>query len=232
MDKIQLTPRLQQIADWVQQGDCFADIGTDHGYLPLYLLQESRITVAIAADLREKPLEKARESALRYKKTLSLRLCDGLSGISADEVTTIAIAGMGGETIAQILKDTPWLANWSGRLLLQPMSTQFELRSYLSDSRFFILKERTIREGKTLYTVMEVTPSKHESLTLGACMVGKHDPEDKARGLMLQSTKNKLEKAMEGAARAQDAQARTTQLQAQIQAVDTMQKEWDLCKQT
>ena len=93
---MELTARLQSVADQVPQGAAFADIGTDHAYLPVWLLLNGRIRHAIAADLREGPLNSARETAEQYgvSHQVSFRLCNGLADISADEVDTIAIAGM------------------------------------------------------------------------------------------------------------------------------------------
>ena len=119
---MELTPRLQAIAFQVPQGARLADIGTDHGYLPAWLLLNGKIETAIAADLRAGPLERARETSRQYglEGAISFRLCDGLTGIAEDEVDTVAIAGMGGETISAILGNAPWIRD--KLLLLQPMT--------------------------------------------------------------------------------------------------------------
>ena len=99
MRTVELTPRLRSVAELVPRGARFADVGTDHAYLPVWLLQQGRITGAVASDLRPGPLERARGTAEKYGLTgrMDFRLCDGLSGIQPDEVNTIAMAGMGGE---------------------------------------------------------------------------------------------------------------------------------------
>ena len=96
---MELTPRLRAIAEQVPQGARLADIGTDHGYLPVWLLLSGQIDRAIAADLREGPLKRAKETAARFGMgdRVDFRLCDGLSGIRPEEVDAAAIAGMGGE---------------------------------------------------------------------------------------------------------------------------------------
>ena len=93
---MELTARLQAIADQVPHGAVFADIGTDHAYLPVWLLLNGRIHHAIAADLREGPLSRARETAEQHgvSSQMSFRLCNGLADIAPSEVDTIAIAGM------------------------------------------------------------------------------------------------------------------------------------------
>ena len=109
MGELELTPRLRQAAQWVPQGVRLADIGTDHGHLPIWLMLQGRIQSAIAADLRPGPLSRARENARRYGVTgIDFRLCDGLSAIRAEECDAVVIAGMGGENIAAILAAAPW----------------------------------------------------------------------------------------------------------------------------
>lgn len=154
---MELTPRLHAIAMQVPQGTRLADVGTDHGYLPVWLLLHGRIEKAIAADLREGPLNRARETARRYgqAENISFRLCNGLEDIAADEVDTVAIAGMGGETIAAILEAAPW-SRQGKLLLLQPMTGMPQLRQWLQSHGYVILEERLAREGKRLYSIWTV----------------------------------------------------------------------------
>ena len=127
---MELTPRLRAIAQQVPQGSVLADVGTDHALLPAWLLLEGRIPSAIASDLREGPLARAKETVEQHgvADRVSLRLCDGLSGIQAGEADVVAIAGMGGETIAAILEQAPWTKE-NTLLLLQPM-TSFPYRAH------------------------------------------------------------------------------------------------------
>ena len=154
---MELTPRLQAIAQQIPQGARLADIGTDHGYLPVWLLLHGRIEAAIAADLREGPLDRAKETARQYEQLnkISFRLCDGLTGIAADEVDTVAIAGMGGETIAAILEAAPWTRQGK-LLLLQPMTGAPQLRQWLQSHGYAISNEWIVREGKRLYSIWSV----------------------------------------------------------------------------
>ena len=119
MKHLQLQPRLRLLADMVPAGAHLADIGTDHGYLPVWLMQQGRIASAIAADIGPEPLAHARRTAEGYGAALDLRLCDGLRGIAPHETDTVVIAGMGGETIIHILTDSPW-PRTSRRTLLCP----------------------------------------------------------------------------------------------------------------
>lgn len=105
----ELSPRLRMVGELVPAGARLADVGTDHAYLPAALILEGKIPWAIAADLRQGPLNRARATVREYGLTgkVAFRLCDGLSGIRPGEVDAVAAAGMGGETIAAILTAAP-----------------------------------------------------------------------------------------------------------------------------
>ena len=154
---MELSPRLQAIARQVPQGARLADVGTDHGYLPVWLLLNGKIKSAVASDLRPGPLDHARGTVRRFglDNQVSLRLCDGLAGIEADEADTVVIAGMGGETIAAILGASPW-TRWDKLLLLQPMTGARKLRQWLQSSGYAILRENLAREGDKLYSIWTV----------------------------------------------------------------------------
>lgn len=159
---LQLTPRLQAVADLVPQGAAFADIGTDHAYLPAWLLLNGCIDHAIASDINAGPLSRARRTAEDYGCTqhISFRLGAGLAKVRPEEADTVAIAGMGGETIAQILSDAPWTREQGTLLLLQPMSAQEELRRYLWLNGYTIHRENIVREGQKLYLVLGASAGK------------------------------------------------------------------------
>ena len=178
--KLELTPRLRLLVDWVPSGARLADVGTDHAYLPVWLVLQGRIPFAIASDLRKGPLERARETARTYgvETYIDCRLCDGLAAVSAHEVDVIAIAGMGGETIAAILEAAPWTRDGQHTLLLQPMTHIPKLRRYLVNSGYEIRREALVRDRGTIYPVMEVTAGEM-TLTLGQLYGGVrllHDP--------------------------------------------------------
>lgn len=152
---LQLAPRLQLLADLVPQGARLADIGTDHGYLPVWLLQQGRISSAIAADIGAGPLEHARRTAREYDVYgLAFRLCDGLSAIAPDEADTLVIAGMGGETIIHILESAPWTRGCT--LLLQPQTKIELLRAWLREHGYAADAERLVEDKGKLYLVLSV----------------------------------------------------------------------------
>ena len=153
-----LTSRLQLLADWVPQGAAFADIGTDHAYLPVWLVVNGRVSHAIASDLRKGPLQRARETGRTYgAEGIDYRLGSGLDTVQPHEADTIAIAGMGGENIASILAAAPWTADGNHTLLLSPHTKAEQLRRYLMEHGYAILREALVRDRGTLYPVMEVT---------------------------------------------------------------------------
>ena len=119
--KLPISKRLQCVAALVPEGARVADIGCDHGYLSLYLLQTGRAAFVHACDLREKPLENARENAARFgiSKGLCLSCADGLLAVDPAGVDTIVCAGMGGDLMAQILRDAPWVRDERYLLILQ-----------------------------------------------------------------------------------------------------------------
>ena len=158
MRQLELSPRLQLLADWVPQGARFADVGTDHASLPVGLTLHGCVTSAIASDLRKGPLERARETGRTYgAEGIDYRLGNGLAGIRPEEADTIVIAGMGGENIASILAASPWTADGAHTLLLSPHTRAEELRLFLMDHGYVIRREALVRDRGTLYPVMEVT---------------------------------------------------------------------------
>ncbi len=148
--------RLLCVASMVRKGARLADIGTDHAYLPTYLMKQGHIQSAVAADIGEGPAASARRTVQEagLSDSIDVRVCDGLSDIRSDEVSDIVIAGMGGETIMHILSDAPWVKSADIRLVLQPMTKTVELRRFLYDNGFSIDEERVITDDNHIYNVM------------------------------------------------------------------------------
>lgn len=225
---MELTPRLRAIADLVPPGASFADIGTDHAYLPAWLLLNGVIKEAIAADLREGPLERAKETAKRYgvEDRMDFRLCDGLSAVREGEASVIAIAGMGGDTIAHILGQAPWTKNPEVTLLLQPMTSQPDLRQWLFENGYCIQTERTAREGEKLYTILCVRAGEMDELTPAELWAGKQS-RDPLRGEFLDHVAKKIGKALDGHRSAAIPNEEVIrQLEEVLCGLDTMKEEW------
>ena len=156
MESMTLTPRLTCIASLVPKGARLADIGTDHGKLPISLLLAGRLASAVGSDIGAGPLDHAARNAADHGITLSLRLAPGLDAVRADECDTVSIAGMGGQTIADILAAAPWTANGRHLLLLQPMTMVSELRRWLWANGYEIERETLCREDRRRYVVLSV----------------------------------------------------------------------------
>ncbi len=130
-----------------------ADIGSDHAYLPIYLLSQRRAALAIASDISAPGARRARENAARYGVSPDIRVGDGLSTVSPGECDTVVIAGMGGESIAAILADAPWALD-GVRLICQPATRPAKLRAFLYGRGCGIVDERVVRDAGLLYTVI------------------------------------------------------------------------------
>lgn len=155
--KITLSPRLQVCAGLVYPGDRVADIGCDHSYLSLHLLLNGTASSVIAADINEMPLQSAMRNAEKYGVQDKIRfyLSDGVKSIPHD-FDTLVCAGMGADTMVSILEAAPWLRSDQYRLILQCQSKTPMLRQYLSEHGWRITEESVVRDGRFLYTVMEV----------------------------------------------------------------------------
>ena len=155
---MKLDSRLMAIANLVRENKIFADIGTDHAYLPVYLVEKGITKKAVAADLRVGPLENAKDAVVSYGFTeqIELRLSDGLDNFKENEVEEIAVAGMGGLLISQFIERTQWLKNEDVHLILQPMTHIEELRKTLFDNGFVIEEEVVAEDGDKLYIILSV----------------------------------------------------------------------------
>ncbi len=155
---IPLSPRLQVCAGLVFHGSRVADIGCDHGYLGLHLLQSGRASYVYAADINEGPLQSAIRNAEKYgySDKMSFYLSNGLRNVPRD-FDQLICAGMGADTIISILEAAPWLKEEKRySLILQCQSKTPSLRRYLSENGWRIGQEYVVRDGKFLYTVMDV----------------------------------------------------------------------------
>lgn len=230
MRRPELSPRLRMVGELVPAGARLADVGTDHAYLPAALLLEEKIPWAIAADLRRGPLDRARATVRACGLTgrVAFRLCDGLTGIRPDEVDAVAIAGMGGETIAAILDAAPWTRERGVPLVLQPMTSMPDLRGWLQDNGFCIERERLAREGDMLYTALLVRAGEMAPLAPAELWAGRNSG-DPLRGAWLDRWLARTGRALDGMAQSQGegVLARRRALEEVRNGLMDMKKEWE-----
>ena len=155
--KIPLSARLLACAQFVKKGDRVADIGCDHGYLSIHLLTGGIARSCIASDVNEAPLQSAMRNARKYGVANKMEFClsDGVRNIPRN-FDSMVCAGMGADTMMHILSDAPWLKDPKYRLILQCQSKRPELRQWLYDAGYRINRETLAKDGKFVYSIMEV----------------------------------------------------------------------------
>lgn len=158
---IQLSKRLQAVADLLTeetQKHCVADVGTDHGYIPIYLVEQGICKNAIAMDINKGPLQRAKEHIALHGlgDYIQTRRSDGLAALKQGEVSAIVIAGMGGATMSGILEAGKSVITEDTLLVLQPQSELLEFRTYLQENHFDILQEDMVQEDGKFYPMMKV----------------------------------------------------------------------------
>lgn len=203
MEQIKINDRLKTAIPFVREGKRFADIGTDHAYLPIYLIETGKISGAIAADINQGPLDKAQENIQKYafQRKIQTVLCDGLAKVSPDSVDDIAIFGMGGELIVKIIDDASWVKDKEKRLILQPMTHPGKLREYLAQNGFEIIGETlSLDRGKIYQTICaqyDGLVRDYDDFTLS---FGKYILKEKSDLLLqlLDNTQKKLERKILG----------------------------------
>lgn len=164
---IRLTDRLQVLADQIEQNETMADIGTDHGFLPIYLWENEISPKVIMADISSGSLAKARMNGqeLYPEETFDLRCGDGIRILENGEVDAVVIAGMGGKLMSQILGEDLEKTRSFKKLVLQPRNGQGKLRYWLVKNGFGIVKESLVREGKYICEIITAVPSACECLS-------------------------------------------------------------------
>ena len=155
---VKISNRLMTAAALVTQGYTLADVGTDHGYIPIYLLQQKKIPAAIAMDINEGPLERAKEHIALYglQAYIQTRLSDGVAALKPGEVEAVLIAGMGGGLVMHILKDGEKICQSAKELILQPQSDIEHVREFLREEGYTILAEDMVYEDGKFYPMMKV----------------------------------------------------------------------------
>lgn len=203
-----LDQRLLACAAYVRPNAKVVDIGTDHAYLPCYLVQSGVTRTVLAADVNEKPLSMARKTIAQYglSGVIQTVLSDGLAQIDASQADDVIVAGMGGELIARIVLDCPWLCDSEKHLILQPMSQAPFLRRTLYAHGFGIRSETPVFENGHHYTILlctytGVAQTVDDFFALTGKLPEQHTPEAKAH---LRFQQERMQKIAGGLRRAKD----------------------------
>ncbi|CRM87719.1 tRNA (adenine(22)-N(1))-methyltransferase [Pseudomonas sp. 22 E 5] len=157
MNEHTLSLRLERVAANVPKGARLADIGSDHGYLPVALMRRGLITMAVAGEVATTPFHAAQRTVRDngLEQQITVRLADGLAAMKPDDgITAISVCGMGGETIRDILESGKRHLSGQERLILQPNGGEQPLRQWLMDNGYSILREELLRENRFYYEII------------------------------------------------------------------------------
>lgn len=217
--EIALSPRLLACSQLVSPGDRVADVGCDHGYLGIYLLKKNIASRVIASDINPGPLSSAVRNSEKYgvADRIMFHLSAGVVAVPRDFDVMIC-AGMGADTMVSILEDAPWLANGQYRMILQCQSKTPLLRKYLWEHGWDIRTELAVRDGRFVYTVMEVVrgsfaPCNSGELYFSPALMADSSPEAKQ---YLKRTLRMLHLSIEGKGEKAD--------KTEIEAYSSLQK--------
>lgn len=177
-----LNNRLLAVASFIEKGSFVADIGTDHAYLPIWLLLNSIVSKVIASDNKAGPLNKAKQNIESYGLSGKIKLIntDGLCGIETFSPDTVVIAGMGGELIRDIIKKSPFVIRDHVKLILQPMTRAHVLRRYLYDNCFNITGEKLACDDRIYEIICSEYDGAKQIYSRVELLVGKKNIEERA----------------------------------------------------
>lgn len=200
------------------------DVGTDHAYLPVYLINENICKNVIAADIADGPLDAARATVEKFKMSsvISVVKSDGLKNVQPDGITDVVIAGMGAETISGIIEAAPWLRN-NVNLIIQPMTKIPFLRKWLYLNGFEIVKEEAVSDAEFIYTVMKVRYT-------GCCIkinetaanTGVFDYSEKLSCEFVKKYAGKMEKIVEGMKKSEKSVNETGELEMALENMNNI----------
>ena len=181
---MEVSKRLQAIAEMVSTGGCVADVGCDHAYTSIYMIEKKLASRVIAMDVKTGPLERAKAHVREYHQqdVIDVRLSDGLAALSPGEVDTILISGMGGALMARLLSDYPNITQSVKELVLQPQSELPKFRQHIHKLGFYLDDEEMIVDEGKIYTIIrakfghEQTPYTNEEYLFGRILMRKKSP--------------------------------------------------------
>lgn len=159
---MQLSKRLLAVSEMVTSNSRLADIGTDHGYIPIYLIENKRIPRAIAMDVNKGPLNRAKENIELHGlgEYIETRLSDGAAALHSGEADAVVIAGMGGGLVIKILTEGSEVLESVKELILQPQSELAFVRRHLQDNHYAVIEENMVLDDGKYYPMMKVIHGK------------------------------------------------------------------------
>jgi len=198
-----ISKRLMTAIGMIQKGANVADIGCDHGYLGIYLVQNGIADYVLLSDLREGPLSAAKKNAVKFgvADKMDFVCADGFSGVDPEKVDTLICCGMGGDLIRKIIENSPWVRDHRYTLILQPQSGQSEFRKWLVSQGFSILEEQPVLDERFIYFSMKVRyTGEVTKLTPGQAYVTPQMLESKSEDLpaYIDRVLSGLEKSIKG----------------------------------
>ena len=227
---IKLTRRLSLIAEFSKDCRRVIDVGTDHGYLPVYFAQLDTTRYIAASDINQGPLNRAKISAEKYgvAERINFILSNGLDSCG-DDYDTVIIAGMGGETAVDIIRRAEWTNSRSVRLVLQPQSKEDILFRYLCENGYEVEDCAVIKERQKFYIVLRVhgggTVSKYRGQL---CFTGEYilKRDEMVFKEYLEYQKEKISKAVSGMRSSNQSEGvRESEMLEQLKSIDSFLKE-------
>lgn len=155
---MELSKRLQAVADLVSEGQVVADVGTDHGYIPIYLLETKKCKKAIAMDINKGPILRAKEHIAEHglEQNIEVKLSDGVKALSVGECDCVVVAGMGGALAVKIMDEGREVFKSLHEFVLQPQSELAKVRQYLWENEYCVIAENMVLEDGKFYPMMKV----------------------------------------------------------------------------
>ena len=178
---MELSKRLQAVADLVSHGLVIADVGTDHGYIPIYLVQTGKSEKAFAMDVNEGPLLRAKAHIAEQgmSEKIQVRLSDGVRALLPGECDGVVVAGMGGALAIKIMEEGENIFRDLKEFVLQPQSELTKVRQYLFENDYCVIAEDMVLEDGKFYPMMKVTNGKSPAYSLVELRYGKRLLEQK-----------------------------------------------------
>lgn len=227
-----MNKRLFLISEYIDDGKGMVDVGTDHGYLPVYMAKQGYTGNIFASDINADPLNKAIKHASEagLEDRINFSLSDGLSACPPDEIDTIVIAGMGGDMIVKIMDEGYWCLDERYKLILQPMSKAEILRYWLVYNGFEIIDERIAEDNNTNYQIIVTRFGGLTKLNDAELYIGKYElsPDKELYLSQLKALNKRFEKAVKDMKNGEQApQSRLKLFEEILEQLKEMDKKYD-----